>query len=407
MRLLLIFLWTVFNFLPGRNACLPFVKTAHGSSRINPGIMKLGILSTTSGRDSSGPLPIDRKATVETVHLYRNLKKLLGKGILFGHQDDLAYGVGWKYVPGKSDVKEVTGDFPALYGFELGGLEVERLVNLDSVPFDRMRAFIQTAYERGGVITLSWHLQNPLTGKTAWDPAPGTVASILPGGEKNGRYQTWLDRIASFLSSLKGKQGEYIPVIFRPFHEWNGGWFWWGKKNCTPQELQSLWQFTVHYLRDVKNIHHLLFAFNTDRFSSSAEYLERYPGDDWADILGFDIYQRESGEKANQQFVADMGAMLGKLDVIASERNKIPALTEFGFGTLPDSTWWTKVLLRGIGKHRISYMLAWRNAGFKGKGQYEFYVPYQGHPSAPDFLRFYKDPVTWFQNEITLKKIYR
>src|SRR5665647_2432709 len=110
-------------------------------------------------------LPSDKKATKETINLYHNLKKLLNKGIMFGHQDDLAYGVGWKYIPGKSDVKEVTGDYPAVYGFELGRIELDHPVNIDSVPFDKMRGYIKTVYARGGVITLSWHLDNPLTGK--------------------------------------------------------------------------------------------------------------------------------------------------------------------------------------------------------------------------------------------------
>src|SRR5206468_4906629 len=118
-------------------------------------------------------IPVDKQATKETVHLYKNLAKLRAKGYMFGHQDDLAYGVGWKYEPGRSDIKDVTGDYPAVYGFELGRLELDHQVNLDSVPFDQMKNFIRTAYERGGVITLSWHLNNPLTGKTAWDPAPG------------------------------------------------------------------------------------------------------------------------------------------------------------------------------------------------------------------------------------------
>jgi len=202
-------------------------------------------------------LPSDKKATRETIALYNNLKKLLKKGIMFGHQDDLAYGVGWKYEPGRSDIKDVTGDYPAVYGFELGRLEIQEPVNLDSVPFDKMKEFIGAAYDRGGVITISWHLNNPLTGKTAWDPAAGTVASILPGGQKNEFYKIWLDRIASFMLDLKGKKGEYIPIIFRPFHELNGSWFWWGGKNCTPEELKQLYQFTESYLRDKRNVHNL------------------------------------------------------------------------------------------------------------------------------------------------------
>src|SRR5436190_273757 len=89
-------------------------------------------------------LPIDKKATKETVTLYNNLKKLLNKGIMYGHQDDLAYGVGWKDdastdSSGKSDVKELTGDYPAVYGFELGRLEIDQTVNIDSVPFDKWK----------------------------------------------------------------------------------------------------------------------------------------------------------------------------------------------------------------------------------------------------------------------------
>src|SRR5215471_6533578 len=164
----------------------------------------------------------DKKATKETIALYKNLKRLLNKGIMFGHQDDVAYGVGWKYEPGRSDVKDVTGDYPAVYGFELGRLELDHAVNLDSVPFDMMKGFIRDAYDRGGVITISWHLNNPLTGKTAWDPSQGTVAAVLPGGEKNELYKSWLDRIAVFMLDLKGRHGEYIPIIFRPFHELNG-----------------------------------------------------------------------------------------------------------------------------------------------------------------------------------------
>ena len=95
---------------------------------------------TVLGQVATNDLPADKKATKETIALYHNLKKLLNEGIMFGHQDDLAYGVGWKYEPGRSDIKDVTGDYPAVYGFELGRLEIDQPVNLDSVPFDKMKS---------------------------------------------------------------------------------------------------------------------------------------------------------------------------------------------------------------------------------------------------------------------------
>lgn len=349
----------------------------------------------------------DKKATLQTVKLYQNLKRMENKGIMFGHQDDLAYGVGWKYVTGKSDVKEVTGDYPAVYGFELGRLELDHPVNLDSVPFGKMREYIKTAYDRGGVITLSWHLNNPLTGKSAWDPAPGTVTSILPGGNKHNLYKSWLDKVAMFILSLKNKNDEPIPIIFRPFHELNGNWFWWGKDYCTPKEFKQLWHFTVSYLRDSKNVHQLLYAYNTDRFSSIEDYLIKYPGDEWTDVIGFDIYQREGGDKGNKEFIKDMGQMLTMLEEIAKQKNKIAALTEFGYTLVPDSNWWTNVFYKALDNHKISYVLAWRNVGLKPDGETEYYIPYKGQESEKDFIKFYNKPNILFQKEVTKEKLYQ
>jgi hypothetical protein len=370
-------------------------------------LIQIFLLAAVCAQD----LPVDPNATRETVALYRHLKDLSAKGFLFGHQDDLAYGVGWKYIPGRSDVKDITGDYPGLFGWELGRIELDHTVNLDSVPFDRMRSFIRDGYEKGSVITISWHLNNPLTGGTAWQPAPGTVAAILPGGEKHELYKSWLDKVAAFMLSLKGEKGESIPVIFRIFHELNGNWFWWGGKNCSADELKQLWQFTIRYLRDQKQVHNLLYAYNTDRFASAEAWLEKYPGDEWTDIAGFDIYQGNNISR-NEDFAREFGRMLTTLDSIAAGHHKIAAVTEFGYNSLPDADWWTQTFLPTIKGYRIAYVMAWRNAGEKPGGQHEFYVPYKGQGSAPDqgsaadFLKFYKDPYTLFQKEAAKEKLY-
>lgn len=347
----------------------------------------------------------DKKATKETKNLLANLHKQAGKGILFGHQDDLAYGVGWKYEAGRSDVKETTGQFPAVYGWELGRIEIDAPVNLDGVPFDKMKQFIATAYESGSVVTISWHLNNPLTGKTAWEPAPGTVEAVLPGGEKNELYISWLDKVAAFMLDLKGKHGEYIPVIFRPFHELNGSWFWWGKNHCTPEEVKQLYRFTETYLEDTKNVHNLLYAYNTDRFATSEDYLERYPGDDYVDVIGFDIYQK-GDILANDKFIAEIDKSLSLIEKIAGSKNKIAALTEFGYNTLPDAQWWSGVLAKALEKHTIAYALAWRNAGQKSKNESEFYVPYKGQLSAADFKKFSMINTMIFEKKVKTKKLY-
>ena len=103
---------------------------------------------------------------------------------MYGHQDDPVYGVGWVGDENRSDVKSVCNDYPAVMGFDLGHLELGDSTNLDGVPFRRMRKEIVSQFERGGMVTLSWHLDNPLTGGTAW----------VDGGEKAEQERQQLPR---------------------------------------------------------------------------------------------------------------------------------------------------------------------------------------------------------------------
>ena len=119
-------------------------------------------------------------------------------------------------------------------------------------------------------------------------------------------------------------------------------------------------------------------------------------------VVGFDYYQRNKKE----EYLQEIGTMLTALETIAAERNKIPALTEFG-GELSDSTWWTGTFLRALDRHKISYALGWRNAGKHSNGQFEFYVPYKGQSSAKDFVKFYKDKKTLFQKEVAKETLYK
>jgi hypothetical protein len=163
------------------------------------------------------PVPSDPKATPEAVKLYQKMLKMESKGMMFGHQDAFAYGTRWYAQEGRSDVKDVCGDHPAIIGWELGHLELGDVYSLDSVYFDNIRKGIKYANKIGAINTISWHHRNALTGGTAWDvSSKKTVASILPGGEKHQLYLQYLDKLADFMLSLKTDQGKYIPILFRP-----------------------------------------------------------------------------------------------------------------------------------------------------------------------------------------------
>jgi len=350
----------------------------------------------------------DEKATQETQNLYQNLAKAQRKGYFIGHQDDWAYGVYWKYQQGRSDVKEVVKDHPAVYGWELGDLELGKTENLDGVPFGKMKEFIKEGYRRGGIITISWHSNNPITGGNAWDFSSTSIKSILEGGDKHSVFVSYLDKVADFLADLKDDNGTPIPILWRPFHEHTGTWFWWGVKSASDEEYKELYRFSLDYLKNEKKLHHLISVYNTSvEYSTPEEFLKRYPGDSYIDMMSFDAYQRGSVDEG-KKFAEKLDVLISAMNQAAEKHNKISAIGEIGYNQIPDSEWFTKILKPVFDKHTFSYVLFWRNAGFKpGNNEVEYYLPFKGHPSEKDFLKFYKDKKTLFEKEAGKMNLYK
>jgi mannan endo-1,4-beta-mannosidase len=340
--------------------------------------------------------PVDSHLTRETKALWINLKLLQGKGILFGQQDATVSGVDGILSGNNSDVKMVTGTHPALYGWEIAGAGHE--ANIDSIPLETVRQCMIEAYERGGINTVTWHMGNPVTGGSALDVFPA-LQQILPDSSRHDSYKSELKQVAAFFLKIRTTGGILVPVIFRPFPENNGNWFWWGKGRCTPEEYIRLWRFTVTYLRDSLQVHNLLFTYSTDMFENQQQYLERYPGDAWVDILGCENYwDFQAGASVSNGI-----AQLRMLVEMAMQRKKLAALTECGFEGVPVRNWWTQFLLTPIRKdsmaRNISYLMVWRNTNRK-----HYYTPFPEQKSAMDFIAFEQDTFTIFEKD--LKGIY-
>ncbi|MCP9765684.1 glycoside hydrolase family 26 protein [Lacihabitans soyangensis] len=346
-----------------------------------------------------------RKEVRETEKFYKNLQKISRKGTMFGQQDALAYGLNadgsrWIGEKNRCDVKSVTGDYPAVIGFDLGHLELDSTKNLDGVPFIDIQQLIIETNKRGGIVTISWHLNNPLNpAKSTWDKQDSTIKNLFSNKEAVELYNSWLDKFSSFLKSLKDKNGKIIPIIFRPFHEHTGSWFWWGANQCTTSEYIALWQYTVNYLKNDKGLNSLIFAYSTDVFESEQSYLERYPGDKYVDLLGFDYYQRNA-PASNEDFVKNMNQMIDLVKRLAIEKNKLSAITEMGLEKITESNWWTNIVFPLIKNQGLCYILLWRN----GRPDH-YYTPFKGHKSEHDFIKFYQQPEILFLNDI--KKLKR
>ena len=329
-------------------------------------IVLLMALGCFTGISAQTLAPADPQATPEAKRLFTRLALLQHKGIMYGHQDDLMYGTSWWFQPGRSDVKDATGDFPGVAGFELGEIETGRERSLDSVSFAQIREMVKYFHQLNGVITISWHCTNPITSQlpgtktpngpgSAWDvprrddPVKnrGEVKSILPGGSNHAMFNQWLTILADFFLTWTDEEGKLIPFIFRPYHEHSGDFFWWGNTRCTPEEYANLWRYTVNFLRD-KGLHNILYAYNTDKVNSLEEFLSGYPGDEYIDMLSIDWY----GSGADFNVAVDHA--LNFVSNAAIEKRKLAALSECG------NTSWDMINI--LSRYRLSYFLTWRNA---------------------------------------------
>ena len=352
--------------------------------------------------------------TQRTENLLANLKAMGDSAVyMFGHHDDTVYGIGWEAdynndstIHQRSDVKSVCNDYPALLSFDLGHIELGDSVNLDGVPFQRMRQEIIKHFDRGGMVTLSWHLNNPLSGGSSWvadslrEVESKTVAAVLEGGEKHEMFLSWIDRVADFLNSLETPYGVKVPVLFRPWHEHTGSWFWWGQDLCTADQYKALWQMTIQRLKE-REVVNALYAYSpgTEADGDETKYLERYPGDDIIDLIGLDCYcfAEDADTTKIANYAAQLDRNLAMICRVAKQHQKAVALTETGYEGIKTTDWWTQTLAPVLAKHPISYVLVWRNAHNRLN---HYFAPYPGQPSASDFVKFYNDPMTLFLHDV-------
>ena len=363
---------------------------------------------------------VDKNATKETAALFYNLKKLAKNKFAIGQQD--AFRSFYKDTGGESDIKKTTGSDPAIVGSDLYFVTDIRNDGTSNNWFYQEEVKnamqIKNAYAKGIINTVSWHLRGPKNKNyPATDNEEYTFnsssmfeadkniffRSILPGGTRHEWFKEKLDQVAAFSSKLKGPKGELIPFIFRPFHEFDGSWFWWGADFCTPEEYKTVYKFTVEYLRDTKGVHNILYAFSPDNtYTTSTNYLSRYPGDTYVDVLGMDNYgdlnnQGQSGaDKAN--------AKLKMISDLAISKIKIAAMTETGYRVTTSvatvNNWFSTYLYSALTTNniQISYVMFWNN-NLDG-----YYIPTSTESNASDFKTFVEKPKSALVN--SLPKMY-
>lgn len=263
--------------------------------------------------------PTNRQATPGARRLFHDLDMLKGKGILTGQHTQT---VKMEEI---EEIRRITGKEPVLRGFELlayspniryetGDEACRREIDENKGTLAQALAFGRS----GGIVTFTWHWFSPVGGKdksffsynTDFDPE-----KVLEEGtpEREAFYRD-MDVIAG---CLKPFLEEDIPILWRPFHESEGVWFWWGRKG--PALAAKLFRMQYAYFVEEYHLDNLLWVWN-------CPLKEGYPGDDVVDILSCDLY-KEKGTKT------DYAEAYEQLRTVMGEEKPV-ALAEIGI--LPD-----------------------------------------------------------------------
>jgi len=267
---------------------------------------------------------INPNATENARRLYSYLKESYGKVTLSGQVCD--GGLSGSEIQA---IYKVTGKYPAMLGLDMMDYTPSRRALGASNPTAIQRAI--EFHEQGGIVTFCWHWSAPkqyiLSGKDEngnprWWGGFYTknvtydIAAVMNGADPEGKAQLDAD-IAGIAQQLLKLQEAGVPVLWRPLHEASGGWFWWGAQG--PEAYKQLWIYLYHQLTHVYGCNNLIWVWN----GQAADW---YPGDEYVDIIGEDIYA------PNRSYNAQNAKFSELLDYAGT--NKIIALTENG--VIPD-----------------------------------------------------------------------
>ncbi len=182
-------------------------------------------------------------------------------------------------------LKAMTGERPAVLGLEL--MNAIAYPPYPSYLIDR--ALTQSA--AGGLVTMSWHQRNPVEvcprgeyyecAKKAMS-AETLRAVLTPGTRENA---LWANDVRTMAKVLHKLRAEGVVVLFRPYHEMNGGWFWWGKQDALPE----LWDALYDELVVTEKLDNLIWIFSTDRDAPDAA--RYFPKRHKPDLVGTDMYE--------------------------------------------------------------------------------------------------------------------
>ena len=298
------------------------LTVAPGAIKAIPGVMNTEPVTVAFRTSEAPPVSstlVTSNPSPEAVRLYAFLKENFGGKTISGAMANVSWNTNeaeW--------VRQHTGKYPALNGFDY----IHHYASSPSGWIDYGNTqVVENWWNNNGLVIICWHWNVPETQGSStyafYKPGSGTPSTtfditkaVQDGTYENNTVKADLNTIAGYLLLLKEKN---IPVLWRPLHEAAGGWFWWGAKGAEP--LKALWKLMFDTF-EAKGLNNLIWVWTAE--PNDAAW---YPGDDYVDIVGRDIYNKTAAVEMASEYVTLKNRFPNKI-VTLSECGNVANLQE-------------------------------------------------------------------------------
>ncbi|UKS29221.1 PA14 domain-containing protein [Paenibacillus sp. HWE-109] len=235
---------------------------------------------------NAATVPINSQATLEAKVVLQQLYAVSGLKTISGQHDYLESPDEWN-----NRVKGITGKYPSIHGYELGAI-MNQTASEQAAQRENVVNSAIAWHQAGGLVTISYHENIPGT-CLCWANVKKEMSQadfdkyVTPGTPQYNQLIADLDKTAVYLGKLKDAG---VPVLWRPYHESNGGWFWWGKKT----NFSALWNLMYERFVQVHKLNNLLWVWSPNAPNASSDpYNASFPGISKVDVLAVDIYDND------------------------------------------------------------------------------------------------------------------
>lgn len=253
-------------------------------------------------------------------------------------------------------IEQLTGEYPAMVEVDLTGWHKtawsDAYTNRVEYNIDAMKRIWEF---KKAIPGMCWHWGNPLTGGGDYNASKEDLTEeqfnniVTEGTEEYNIMMEDLRKHADYLQQLTDKN---IPVIWRPLHEIDGGWFWWTNKT-NPENTVKLWKIMYNYLVKEREMHNLIWVYSAGIGNPAKKDMDYrksfYPGDEWCDIVGIDLYGYDyrntgiyefwHGPQSYQQAFDVMKELAPDKLIVLSETDALPNM-EKTFNDHPNFAKW-------------------------------------------------------------------